>query len=166
MRIRPIEPEDLDFIYTMENSPELWECSDSDAPYSRHALREYLQNLRPVAECGELRMVIETHIDATPLSAGLIELLNISPLNSRAEIGIAIHKDFRNQSLGSRALHLIENIAANRLRLHMLYAYVAESNQPAFHFFTQAGYKHTATLSDWHFKHGEYEDARLMQKIL
>ncbi len=167
MRLRPIEPEDLDFIYLMENSPELWECSDSDAPYSRHVLREYLNSLRPVAQCGELRMVIETNAtDTTPQSAGLIELLNISTLNSRAEVGIALHKDFRNRNLGSRALSLIERIAANRLRLHMLYAYVAESNEAAMRFFLQAGYEQTATLPHWHFTHGIYESAHLLLKIL
>ncbi len=166
MRIRPIEPEDLDFIYAMENSPELWDCSDSDAPYSRHALREYLSQLRPVAECGELRMIIETGTDDAPQSAGLVELLNISTLNSRAEIGIALHKSFRRRQLGSLALNLIEHIALNRLRLHMLYACVAESNQAALHFFLDAGYKQVATLPQWHFSHGKYESTHVVQKIL
>ena len=166
MRIRPIEPEDLDFIYRMENTPELWDCSETDAPYSRYALREYLQHLRPVAECGELRMVIETGPEPHFSAVGLTELTNISLLNARAEVGIAVEKSFRSENIGTRALTLLENIARRRLRLHMLYAKVGEKNNSALQFFLRAGYTDVATLPHWHFIDGKYESAHLLEKIL
>lgn len=39
MYLRPLEPEDLELLYTIENDPSLWDTSNTDAPYSRFALK-------------------------------------------------------------------------------------------------------------------------------
>ena len=41
-----VEPEDLDFIYRMENDPAHWAMTDFTVPYSRYALRRYLADSR------------------------------------------------------------------------------------------------------------------------
>ena len=33
--LRALEPEDLDFVYRIENDTSLWELSDTQTPYSR-----------------------------------------------------------------------------------------------------------------------------------
>ena len=40
--LRALEPEDLDFIYTIENDQNLWELSNTQTPYSRYLIKQYL----------------------------------------------------------------------------------------------------------------------------
>ena len=42
LRLRPLEPEDLDWLYSIENDTALWDTSNTDIPYSRYALRQYI----------------------------------------------------------------------------------------------------------------------------
>ena len=44
IHLRAIEPEDLDFLYEIENDPSIWNVGTPTAPYSRYALKEYLEN--------------------------------------------------------------------------------------------------------------------------
>ncbi len=41
--LRALEDSDLEFLYALENDPSIWEVSDTLAPVSRHALRQYLE---------------------------------------------------------------------------------------------------------------------------
>ena len=42
VRLRALEPEDLELLYRWENDPELWEVGNTLAPYSRYILKEYI----------------------------------------------------------------------------------------------------------------------------
>ena len=166
IRIRPLEPEDLELLYHIENDPDIWQFSNSDAPYSRHALRQYLSSMRPMTESQELRMVIELRNGNATKRVGTIDLLNIDSFNAKAEVGIGLLHGLRHAGIGTRALLLIERIACERLRLHQLYALIAESNLSAARSFTKAGYKSIAHLPHWHFNKGVYENVVVFQKLL
>ncbi|MEX2349435.1 MAG: GNAT family N-acetyltransferase, partial [Flavobacteriaceae bacterium] len=57
--LRALEPEDLDFLYTLENNPNFWEYSATQTPYSRFVLKQYLDNaFRDIYEVKQLRLVI------------------------------------------------------------------------------------------------------------
>ena len=165
MRIRPIEPEDLEFLYTIENDPDLWDATDTEAPFSHFALKQYLTSLRPMQEAGELRMAIEVEADALHRTVGLVELTDISYYHARAEVGIALLKEYRGQGLGTRALQLIEQLALKRLRLHQLYAHVAEGNRASAHLFERVGYIPSARLAEWKYQGGDYENVVVYQKL-
>ena len=40
--LRALEPEDLEFVYKVENDESVWEVSNTNAPYSRFLIKEYL----------------------------------------------------------------------------------------------------------------------------
>ena len=40
--LRALEPEDLEFIYTIENDQNIWEVSNTQTPYSRVLISQYL----------------------------------------------------------------------------------------------------------------------------
>ena len=64
LRLRPLEPEDLDTLYKWENNPDLWEQGNTLAPYSRFALREYIANAHhDLYELRQLRLLIERKED-------------------------------------------------------------------------------------------------------
>ena len=42
--LRALEPEDLEFIYAIENNESVWEVSNTQTPYSRFLIRQYFGN--------------------------------------------------------------------------------------------------------------------------
>ena len=44
VHLRAIEPEDLDFLYRIENDVKLWNVGITNVPYSRYALHDYVAN--------------------------------------------------------------------------------------------------------------------------
>lgn len=167
IHLRSLEPEDLDLLYTIENDPELWETSNNDTPYSRYALKQYIAAAQSIHECGDLRLVIEIKSNEEDCykAIGFIDLLNYSPLNARAEIGIALLKAYRGKGYGSSALQQIEKYAVSILRIHSLHAWVTTDNVASFSLFEKAGYKLAAKLPDWHFSMGKYKETALFLKI-
>ena len=167
MRLRPIEPEDLDLLYSIENDPSLWHVSNPEAPYSRYQLKQYLAHRQSIFACGELRLVIEVTDDehSAPTAIGLLDLTNFSPTASRAEIGIALLKAYRGRNLSTKALNLCEQLFVERLRIHQLYAYIPTFNAPSLATFSRAGYRQVAILADWVYADGRYHDAALLCKV-
>jgi diamine N-acetyltransferase len=39
--LRALEPEDLEFLYALENNETDWEVSNTQAPFSKYLLKQY-----------------------------------------------------------------------------------------------------------------------------
>ena len=60
VRLRAMEPEDLDMLYHIENDRSLWNISATNVPYSRYALHNYIADAKnDIYIDGQLRMMIE-----------------------------------------------------------------------------------------------------------
>lgn len=165
MKLRPIEPEDLELLYTIENDTELWETTNSDAPYSRYALKQYISSLSSFHSSGELRLIVEiSDVNEQPISIGTIDLTNYSVHSSRAEVGIALLKAYRGKGYGQQALTLLEKLAVNHFRLHSLYAFVSLNNHASCSLFKKCGFQQVAVLKDWLYELGSYYPAALFLK--
>ncbi len=163
MRLRPLEPEDLSLLYTIENDPAMWDTSNAEGPYSRFQLKEYIARGDSAFSSGEQRFVVETDEEG---SVGVVDLTNFTPLHARAEVGIALLAKHRGKGYATEAIRLVEEFAKKRLRLHCLYAVVTEGNAASAGLFTSLDYTLAARLPAWHFRDGDYRDALLFQKIL
>ena len=54
-----MEPEDLDFLYQMENDPSLWSISNFTVPYSKAVLQAYIDNsMNDMFADRQLRLII------------------------------------------------------------------------------------------------------------
>ena len=167
MTLRPIEPEDLALLYTIENDPELWDTSSASGPYSRYDLKQYVTQSLAAPSGSEARFVIEvarTEGKEPGPAIGLADLTNYSPLHARAEVGLALLKEQRGKGYGKQALQLLETYAQNRLRVHLLYAFVLIQNIQAFNLFTTAGYHVQTKLPEWHYARGRYHEVTLFVK--
>ena len=75
--LRALEPADLDFLYELENNPEIWEISNTLKPYSKAILKDYLGNAhRDVYEVKQLRLCICNSKNKT---IGLVDLFDFDP---------------------------------------------------------------------------------------
>lgn len=164
MKLRALEPEDLEFLYDMENDMELWEYGTSTAPISRYALRQYIATCKnDIFEDGQVRFAIQ-EMDKT---VGLIDLTGFQPVHRRAEVGIVIHKDFQGRGFGRVSLELLKSYSRDVAGLHQIYAVVAADNVKARHLFQSSGFLLSHVLRDWlSSPTGEMQDACLFQCFL
>ncbi|HLV62524.1 GNAT family protein [Galbibacter sp.] len=162
--LRALEPEDLDFLFTLENDEKVWEISETLAPYSRYILKQYLANShKDIYEVKQLRLAIS---DYNNHLLGLIDLFDFNPKHSRAGVGIIVLEEAnRNRGVGREALSLLIDYAFNYLNLHQLYANISSENKPSIHLFSNLGFERVGVKKDWNYISGKYQNEILYQKI-
>ena len=163
--LRALEPEDLEFIYAIENNESVWEVSNTQTPYSRFLIRQYLENAhQDIYEAKQLRLAI--CLSNTFEAIGLIDLFDFDPKNNRAGVGIVIsNENNRNSGIGSEALQLVINYAFNQLQLHQLYANIGSDNEISKQLFTKFGFQKIGTKKDWIKVDNIFKDEILFQLI-
>jgi diamine N-acetyltransferase len=163
--IRALEPNDLEFIYAIENEQSIWEVSNTQTPYSRFLVKQYLENAhQDIYEAKQLRLAICQDTDFPAL--GLIDLFDFDPKNNRAGVGIVIQgDDNRNKKIGSEALELLIKYAFHHLNLHQLYANIGTENRSSIALFSKFGFQNIGTKKDWSLVNGIYKDEAIFQLI-
>ena len=163
--LRALEPNDLEFLYEVENNESIWEVSNTQTPYSRFLIKQYLKNAhQDIYEAKQLRLAICK--DQNFPAVGLIDLFDFDPKNNRAGVGILIQnqKD-RNIGIGKEALGLLIQYAFRKLNLHQLYANINTENQPSLSLFTTFGFQKIGIKKQWNLVDGQYKDEALFQLI-
>ncbi|MFK7749706.1 MAG: GNAT family N-acetyltransferase [Kordia sp.] len=162
--LRALEPEDLDFIYEIENDESIWEISATQTPYSRFLIKQYLENAhQDIYEAKQLRLVM---VSNKKENVGLIDLFEYDPKNKRVGVGLLIAKrEFRHKGYGSEALQLVCNYAFKHLHVHQLFANIGEDNEASIKLFESLGFQQIGIKKDWTFVNGEYKNEILYQKI-
>ncbi|GAA3517673.1 GNAT family N-acetyltransferase [Aquimarina addita] len=163
--LRALEPEDLDFIYMIENNEEIWEMSATQTPYSRFLIKQYLENAhQDIYEAKQLRLVI-CDLDETVL--GLIDLFDFNPAHNRAGVGVLItDKKLRGKGYGKEALALVSEYGKTHLHLHQLYANISVDNVHSIMLFENQGFEKVGVKKEWSLtKDGVYKDELIYQLI-
>jgi diamine N-acetyltransferase len=163
--LRALEDSDLEFLYALENDPAIWGVSDTMAPVSRYALREYLAHASAdFYEVRQLRLVICAQTDGR--AVGILDVFDFQPLHLRAGLGITILRAEQRRGFALAALAVGLEYARLTLRLHQLYCTVAVTNQASLHLFEKAGFRQVGVRQQWLRTPGDWEDAVEFQKIL
>ena len=164
LKLRAIEPEDLDLLYRIENDTALWNIGTSNVPYSRYLLHDYVANAtNDIYTDRQVRMMIENGEGQT---VGIVDLVSFDPANRRAEVGIIILNDYRRQGYATATLQQIRDYALRVLHLHQLYAYIDKNNEPSLSLFRKAGFSIAGHIPEWLFDGEHYHDACLLQLVL
>jgi diamine N-acetyltransferase len=163
--LRALEPADLEFLYAIENNETIWEVSNTQTPYSRFLIRQYLKNAhQDIYEAKQLRLAICRNQDFPAI--GLIDLFDFDPKNNRAGVGIVIqNEEDRAGGVGSQALALVIHYAFRQLNLHQLYANIGEKNTASFSLFAKFGFQQIGIKKQWNLIDGTYHDEILFQLI-
>ncbi len=168
LNLRAIEPEDLAFLFAIENNESFWEVSHTQAPFSRFILKQYLENAHlDIYQAKQLRLVIEvsTKSEDKKKAIGMIDLFDFNPQHKRAGIGILIHPKYQQKGLAFEALKLLINYCFTHLQLHQLYANITADNKNSIRLFTKHNFKQIGIKKEWIFTNGTYKDEILFQLI-
>jgi len=164
--LRALEPKDLDFLYKTENNSTIWHLSNTQTPFSKFSLKQYIERSlsEDIYSLKELRLVICKTDDSYPI--GLVDLFDFDPKNKRAGIGILISNP-NNRGLGyaSQTLETLINYAFNVLNLHQLYCNIIADNQDSIHLFSKYNFEFVGTKKDWIFDDENWKDELFFQLI-
>lgn len=164
INLRPLEPEDLDFIYNIENNEEFWEISATQTPYSKFLIKEYLENShRDIYDVKQLRLVITSKTGRT---LGLIDVFDFEPKHRRAALGILIvSKENRGKGYGAEALKLTCDYCFRHLQMHQVYANVSEGNKNSQQLFESQKFELIGIKKEWNLIDAGYENELMYQRI-
>lgn len=148
IRLRAIEPDDLELLYQWENNPRYWYAGDVRTPYSKYVLKQFILDAgKDLYETKQLRLIIESKDNNT--TVGAIDLFDFDPFNSRAAVGIMIDETYQQQGNAGEALALIKEYAFDYLKINQLYAHVAENNTASRKLFEGQNFEKTGVLKQW-----------------
>jgi ribosomal-protein-alanine N-acetyltransferase len=123
--LRPINPNDIDFIFTLFSRPETNKYSEHpDIATKKEATEMYEKFMKPCNE-SHFRLIIE-NTDHTPM--GTIGLYNYSINHRRAEIGYDLLKEYWGLGIMSETVKAIVEYGFEELNLVRIEATVDSEN--------------------------------------
>ena len=148
IRLRAVEPEDLDRLYAWENNTQLWDVGNTRNPYSRYILKQYIVNSdKDIYESKQLRLMMISV--KTGDTVGTVDLFDFDIHNSRIALGLYVDAAFQGKGYARESLHLVEEYLFDYLKINQLYCHIAENNTASMRMFEQEKYEKTGLLRDW-----------------
>lgn len=163
--LRPLELSDVELLYQWENNPENWRISNTQAPFSKESLRSFIKRSHDIYTDKQLRFIIASCIDDTPL--GTLDLFDCDFNNKRSGVGILIaNKEDRRRGFGFESLQMIKVYARDILDFHQLYANILVSNEKSLALFEKAGFEIVGEKKEWVRIGDAFENEILLQAML
>lgn len=164
IKLRGIEPSDVDILFELENDPKTWHLSNTLIPFSRFDIEQYVLNAsKDIFSTKQLRLMIDLTNEKKTI--GCIDLFDFEPIHRRAGIGLLISSTERNKGYGSEAIELLLKYAKNILKLHQLYCNIEEDNVVSLNIFKKNNFTEIGIKKDWNLKNGKWVNEYILQNI-
>lgn len=162
--LRAVEPADIDLLYQWENDIENWKVSNTQTPFSRFVLEQYIAGAhQDIYQIKQLRLII---CDVQNKAVGCIDLFDFDPNHQRAGIGILIaEQSDRKKGYASEALKLLIEYCFTILNLHQLYCNISNDNEASILLFQKHDFKITGIKKEWIREENTFKDELLLQRI-
>lgn len=162
--LRAIEPSDIDLIYEWENDTENWIVSNTQTPFSRFVLEQYITSAHEdIYTAKQLRLIICTNDNK---AIGSIDLFDFDANNLRAGIGILIgDKSERKKGYASEAIKVLTNYCFTSLNLNQLYCNITTDNEESILLFQKHNFQITGIKKQWIRNGNKFKDELLLQLI-
>ncbi|HLG02750.1 MAG TPA: GNAT family protein [Bacteroidia bacterium] len=164
IRLRALEPQDVDLLYSWENDTSIWVASHTQAPFSRFILEQYIASSHLDLHTNkQLRLMITTKDGK---DVGAIDLFDFDPQHQRAGIGILIaNREDRGKGYASEALTLLIQYCFHQLHLHQIYCNVTVNNEESILLFQKHKFLITGIKKEWIRVGDMFMDELLMQLV-
>lgn len=162
IRLRAMEPEDLEALYRMENDPEVWTISYTQAPYSKYMLKKFIDaSVEDIYTAKQLRLMMDEKESSK--TAGIVDLFDFEPLHRRVGIGILVDKEYRQKGYAGEAIRLVKEYAFDVLNMHQVYCNILENNKISLSLFQKEGFEIAGCKKDWILTDEGYKDELMLQ---
>ncbi len=163
--LRAPEPEDVDFLYQMENDQRLWHLSNTLTPFSRFDLEQFiLLPDKDIYITKQARFIIDYKDDPVK-TAGAVDLFDFKPQHQRAGVGIMVLESFRNRGIAATALEILMQYAFNHLGLYQLYCNIEEDNTVSLKLFQKMGFEICGKKMEWNRRGNHRVNEYMLQLI-
>ncbi len=164
LTLRAMEPADIDLMYEWENDPQTWVHSNTQTPFSRYHLEQYVLNSHcDIYTDKQLRLMIN---NPDGNAAGCIDLFEFDAHNRRAGVGILIAPEYRQMGYASETIDIVVDYARNTLFLNQLFCSIAANNKNSIRLFTSKGFMQAGVRKQWIMTTQGWEDELFFQLIL
>jgi diamine N-acetyltransferase len=165
IKLRALEPEDLELLYEWENNDEYWIISNTISPFSRYTLKLYIENShKNLYETGQLRLMID--LIPEKVTIGTIDIFDFDSYHKRAGVGILIADEkYRHKGYATLGLQCLINYCFDTLQLHQLFCNIIENNTESLELFKKIGFKEIGVKKDWIKTIDGYLDERMFQLL-
>ena len=162
--LRAIEPNDLAFLYQIENDESFWSVSNTQKPFSKFLLQQYLENAhQDIYQAKQLRLVVFENYSNS--AVGMIDLFDFDPKNLRVGLGILISPLHQKKGHASEALELLIKYTFLHLDVHQVFANIGEGNLNSIQLFEKHGFKKVGIKKDWIHINQTFKNELLYQLI-
>jgi diamine N-acetyltransferase len=164
VKLRALEPQDVDTLYRWENDPEVWEVSHTQTPFSKHLLKTFIQvAAQDIYTNKQLRLMIDEL--QTGKTIGATDLFDFEPMHDRVGLGILIDKNFREKGYASEAIRLMKNYVFDVLLMHQIYCNILEDNDKSINLFMKEGFELIGNKKEWIKTRNGYKNELIFQCI-
>ena len=165
IKLRALEPEDMELLYNWENDESHWLISNTISPFSKYTLKRYLENShKNIYETGQLRLMIDHLSDK--ITIGTIDIFDFDPYHKRAGLGILIAVEtYRRKGYASMALACLINYCFKTLQLHQVFCNILANNTESMDLFKKQGFTESGIKKDWIKTSDGYMDEFIFQLL-
>jgi RimJ/RimL family protein N-acetyltransferase len=163
VRLRALEPEDLDREYAWINDPEVTRFLSMRYPTSRAAEERWLRD-RPANDFANgLFLAIETK---DGVHIGNISLQDVNPEDRKAGLGIMIgDKEYWANGYGTDAIVTLVRFGFGEMNLNRIWLHVFEFNERAQACYKKSGFTEEGRLRQHYYGQGRYWDVVVMAAL-
>ncbi len=164
--LRAPEPQDLDFLFQMENDQKMWHLSNTLTPFSRFDLEQFIMlSDKDIFAIKQARFIIEKEDNNGKKLVGAVDLFDFEPQHKRAGVGIMVIEAERRQGIAGKAIDLLVDYSFNVLGLHQLFCNIEKTNPESIDLFKKNGFEIVGVKKDWNLRNNEWVDEYLLQII-
>jgi|SRR5690625_429645 len=155
LRLRIAEEEDIPFLYTLFNDPNITDYWFME-PYAstKRIKEEFLKN------DDRSRVFIVT--DDEKRKIGLVGLFAIEQRHRHAEFAIAFAPEHQGKGYAKSVIKLLLDYAFFTLNLYKVYLIVVDMNKKAWHLYEKVGFENEGRLKRHYYINGTYYDGIVM----
>lgn len=148
IRLRALEPTDVDLIYNWENNMAIWKVSNTIVPFSKETINQFISYERDIYSDKQLRLIICKAEEDKAI--GTIDLFDFDMRHQRAGIGVLLADESeRKKGYASEALELMIEYSFTTLMMHQLYCNIPSDNEASIKLFEKHGFKKVGEKLDW-----------------
>jgi RimJ/RimL family protein N-acetyltransferase len=158
--LTPLEEADIDLLHVWQNDPELRDLTmQHRGPIPRETVRDWLAGLRAPGQASRLVYMIRRDGQGV----GLVQLIGLSPVQRRAEVGVFLGApERRGAGLGFMALVLLIDFAFHGLDLRKLSAEVMAANRTTLRLCERLGFVREGLRRQEYFAAGAVWDVHVL----
>ncbi len=165
IRLRALNKEDIHFITSNYNDPDIKSTVYEGAPFPLTYEDEFkfIQSQSGAGVVNDYSFAIELINTAQIIGACGYNIINWK--NRSCELGIWLDKTHWNQGYGAEALQILIDFAFDELNLHRIQLSYYSLNERARRCYDKLGFKQEGVLKDYIYRNGKYHDKVIMSII-